>query len=39
MRPVALLLTFTLASTSLPAHADFSYQETTQITGGSITGM
>jgi hypothetical protein len=39
MRPIALLLPCALACTSAIAHADFSYQETTQITGGAIVGM
>jgi hypothetical protein len=33
------LLACTLTATSAAAHADFTYQETTQITGGSIVGM
>jgi hypothetical protein len=39
MKPLQLLLTCTLISTPVFAHADFSYQETTQITGGSLMGM
>ena len=34
-----ILLACSLAATPLFAHADFTYQETTQITGGSIVGM
>jgi len=39
MKPFALLLACALASASIPAHADFSYEETTQITGGSMLSM
>src|SRR5258708_4078367 len=40
MKPSNILLACTLAAvSSAAAHADFSYQETTQITGGSIMGM
>jgi len=39
MKPLTFLLTCVLASTPLAAYADFTYQETTQITGGSIVGM
>ena len=38
MRLLTTLLTFALVSAPA-ARADFSYQETTQITGGSIVGM
>ncbi len=38
MKPSAILIACTLAAT-IPAHADFTYQETTQITGGSLMGM
>jgi hypothetical protein len=39
MKPLNMLLTCTLAVTSGFAHADFTYQETTQITGGSMVAM
>jgi hypothetical protein len=39
MKPLTLLLVYTLASTSAMAHADFTYQESTQVTGGSVMGM
>jgi hypothetical protein len=39
MKPLSVLLTCTLASMSTVAHADFTYQETTQITGGSVVSM
>ena len=39
LKTTSLLLTWTLAATSVAAHADFTYQESTQITGGSIVGM
>ncbi|MDP9052361.1 MAG: hypothetical protein M3O31_16810 [Acidobacteriota bacterium] len=39
MKLLPLLLTCFLASTPLAAYADFTYQETTQVTGGSIVGM
>jgi hypothetical protein len=39
MKPFALLLTCTLVSTSVVAHADFTYEESTQITGGSVVSM
>lgn len=39
MRAMAFVLTCALVSASTAAHADFSYQETTQITGGALLGM
>jgi hypothetical protein len=39
MKPLNLLLACTLASPSAIAYADFTYQETTQITGGSIVSL
>lgn len=39
MKPLSVLLTYTLVSMSTVAHADFTYQETTQITGGSVVSM
>jgi hypothetical protein len=39
MKPIPFLLSCTLASSAASAHADFTYQETTQITGGSIVSM
>jgi hypothetical protein len=39
MKPLTGLLFCTMASTSLFAHADFTYQETTQVTGGSMMSM
>jgi hypothetical protein len=39
MKPLAALLTCTLASASAVAHADFTYQETTQITGGALVSI
>ena len=39
MKPFGILLVCTLASTSYLAHADFTYQETSQITGGSIMSL
>jgi hypothetical protein len=39
MKPLTFLLTCSLATTTVFAHADFTYQETTQITGGSMVGM
>ena len=39
MKPLTLLPACILAATSLLAHADFTYQESTQITGGSVVGM
>lgn len=40
MKPFHILLTCVLtAATSTVAHADFTYQETTQITGGSIVSL
>jgi hypothetical protein len=39
MRASLLLLACTLAATSATAYADFTYQETTQITGGSVVGL
>ena len=39
MKPLTFLLTCSLAATNVFAHADFTYQETTQITGGSIVSM
>ena len=39
MKPIALLLTCSLASTSTVALADFTYEESSQITGGSIMSM
>jgi hypothetical protein len=39
MKPIALLLTCALASTSTVARADFTYEESSQITGGSIMSM
>src|ERR1700684_449606 len=39
MKPIPVLLTCTLLSSSAVALADFTYQETTQITGGSVVSM
>ncbi len=40
MKPLKILLTCALiAATSAIAHADFTYQETTQITGGSVVSL
>ncbi len=39
MKPSNILLACAITSGSLIAHADFTYQETTQITGGSIMSM
>jgi hypothetical protein len=39
MKSLSVLLTCTLASTSAVARADFTYQESTQITGGSVVSM
>jgi hypothetical protein len=39
MKLIPLLPACILAATSLLAHADFTYQESTQITGGSVVGM
>ncbi len=39
MKPLTLLLGGAVVFASAIAHADFTYQETTQITGGSITSM
>jgi hypothetical protein len=39
MKPLTFLLTCVLASTPLAAYADFTYQETTQITGGAVVSM
>lgn len=39
MKSLKVLLACTLVFTSSIAHADFTYQETTQITGGSIVSM
>ncbi len=39
MKTANLLLTCTFAATAIAAHADFTYQESTQITGGTIVGM
>jgi hypothetical protein len=39
MKPLNILLTCALASTYAVARADFTYQETTQITGGSLMSM
>ena len=39
MKPLTILLTCTLVSMSTVAYADFTYQETTQITGGSVVNM
>ena len=40
MKPLNILLACTLtATTSAIAHADFTYQETTQITGGSVVSL
>jgi hypothetical protein len=39
MKHLAFLLACTFVSTSAIAHADFTYQESTQITGGSVMSM
>jgi hypothetical protein len=39
MKPLDILLICSLTSTFSVAHADFTYQETTQITGGSLMSM
>jgi len=39
MKPFTRLPACILAAASLLAHADFTYQESTQITGGSVVGM
>lgn len=39
MKPLNVLLACTLISTSAISHADFTYQETTQITGGSVMSL
>ena len=39
MKPLTLLLTCILVSTSAVAYADFTYEESTQITGGSVMSM
>jgi hypothetical protein len=39
MKPLTFLLTCSLATANVFAHADFTYQETTQITGGSVVSM
>jgi hypothetical protein len=40
MKPLTIFLTCVLtAATSTAAHADFTYQETTQITGGSMVSL
>jgi hypothetical protein len=39
MKPLTFLLTCSLAATPVFAHADYTYQETTQITGGSVVSM
>jgi hypothetical protein len=40
MKPLRLLPAgIVLAATSVTAHADFTYQETTQLTGGSVLSM
>lgn len=39
MKPMTLLLAGTIAATPAVAHADFTYQESTQITGGSVMSM
>jgi hypothetical protein len=39
MKSLNLLFACTLISTCSSAFADFTYQETTQITGGSVVGM
>jgi hypothetical protein len=39
IKTAKFLLACTLPAASAAAHADFTYQETSQITGGSIVGM
>src|ERR1700722_18391388 len=39
MKPLTLLPACILAAASLLAHADFPYQESPQITGGSVVAM
>ena len=39
MKPLNFLLICALAAVTSAAHADFTYQETTQITGGSLMSM
>lgn len=39
MKPNSYLLVSALLATTTLAHGDFTYQETTQITGGSMLGM
>lgn len=39
MKPFAIMLTCNLLATSVVAHADFTYQESTQVTGGSVVSM
>jgi hypothetical protein len=39
MKAMNVALTCVLAAVSAQAHADFTYQETTQITGGSVMSM
>jgi hypothetical protein len=39
MKPLNVLVTCALIATSAFAHADFTYQETTQITGGSVVSL
>jgi hypothetical protein len=39
VKSLKLLVAYTLISTCSSAFADFTYQETTQITGGSVVGM
>ena len=39
MKPLAIVLTCNFLATSVAAHADFTYQESTQITGGSVVSL
>lgn len=39
MKPLAFVLSCNLFATSILAHADFTYQESTQLTGGSVMSM
>jgi hypothetical protein len=39
MKPLAVVLTCSLFATSVFARADFTYQESAQITGGSVVSM
>ncbi len=39
MKPFAIVLICNLLGSSLAARADFTYQESTQITGGSVIGL